>query len=171
MLALDFSSDGSKIVTGSADRVTYLLDARTGKTEKRLEGHSHHVLAVGFAPDSKSVATAGADRVIRIWDLESGEPKNLRGHEGPVTSVRFTADGKRVLSTSGDGTARLWNAGNKNAEATFGEAKGYLQAGTIYSGGKRFATGAEDGSVRVYDLEKRKLLFEGARQSTSAGRP
>jgi WD40 repeat protein/mono/diheme cytochrome c family protein len=158
VLGLDFSSDGQSLITGAADRVTYLLDARTGKISKRLEGHTNHVLAVALAPDGKRAATAGGDRVVRLWDLEGGEPRTLRGHEGAVTSIGFTKDGKRLVSASGDGTARLWNPGNGNAEATLGGDGGYLQAAAVFAGGTRFATGAEDGTVRIYDLEKRKLL-------------
>jgi WD40 repeat protein len=158
VLGLDWTSDGKWLVTGAADRVTYVLEAESGKLVYRLEGHTHHVLAAAASPDAKLAATAGADGTVRIWDLEKGEyRRSLRGHERPVTSVAFHAE-KRLASTSGDGTARFWNADSEGERFSFGEAKGYLQAGVFFADGKCYATAEQEGTVRVYDVEKRKLL-------------
>jgi WD40 repeat protein len=158
VLALDFAPDGAAIFTGGADRVSYLLEAQGGTALRRLEGHTHHVLAVAMAPDGKRVATAGADRAVRLWDLEGGQPRTLRGHEGPVTSVRFAREGRALITTGGDAAVRFWNVGNASADGALGEARGYLQAGTVYAGGKRFASAEEEGTVRIYDVERKRLL-------------
>jgi WD40 repeat protein/mono/diheme cytochrome c family protein len=159
VLALAVSGDGNTVITGAADRTTYLLDGKTGKTIRRLEGHTHHVLSVALSPDGKLAATAGADHLLRVWDLGGGEPHSHRGHEGAVTSVQFIREGKGLITSGGDGSIRFWNPGSRGQEGSLGEAKGYLQAGSAFAAGKRYAAGEEEGAVRIYDLEKKRLLF------------
>src|SRR5437867_900127 len=154
VFALDWQQDGTRIITGGADRVTYVLEATDGKTIRRLEAHTHHVLGVALSPDGKRAVSAGADRTARLWDVEKGEYlRALRVNEKSVTSAAFSPDGKEIVTTSGDGTVRFWDPENQNQRGSFGEAKNYLQAGAYFSGGKRYAAAEQDGAVRVYDME------------------
>jgi WD40 repeat protein len=50
------------------------------------------------------------DKKLRLFDLDTGEEKNvLTGHEDEVLSVAFASDGRRALSSSADKTVRLWD--------------------------------------------------------------
>ena len=157
--ALAFLPDGKRLWTGAADRVDFLLDAADGRTLQRFEGHTHHVLAASASPDGKRTVTTSADRTARVWDLGGGEPQRLRGHDGAVTSAHFVRDGKRVLTTSADGSVRLWNPENGNQDGSLGDTRSWVAGGALLDGGKLFAAAEESGAVRVWDIEKRKLLL------------
>ena len=63
-----------------------------------------------FAGDGKTVVTAGGDGTARLWDVASGQARQvLRGHEGEVTGAQFAGDGKTVVTAGKDGSARLWD--------------------------------------------------------------
>jgi WD40 repeat protein len=68
--AVDFSPDGSKLVTAGADRNISLWDVTTGELIQILQGNTMTVTSVSFAPDGKRIASSSLDRTIRLWRLE-----------------------------------------------------------------------------------------------------
>jgi WD40 repeat protein/uncharacterized caspase-like protein len=68
-----FSSDGTKVLTGSNDHTARLWDAARGTELRTFRGHTHNVTSVAFSPDGKRVATASWDQSARIWDMASGQ--------------------------------------------------------------------------------------------------
>jgi hypothetical protein len=110
--SVNFSPDGSKIVTGSRDNTARLWDGATGKPiGEALLGHEGSVLSAAFSPDGKRVVTGSNDTTARLWDAESGkEIAVLKGHVSGVMSAAFSPDGKRVVTAAFDNTARLWEA-------------------------------------------------------------
>lgn len=160
VLGLAWSRDGGRLFTGGADRVSYVLDARSGKTERRLEAHTNHIEAVAFDAEGKRGASAGADRAVRLWDLENGEYlESLKGHDGPVTSVAFSVDGKELLSTGADGSIRAHDASNGNQRYSLSPGKGYLQSGALLEKGAWYVAAEQDGPVHLFDLAQRKLIL------------
>lgn len=65
---VQFSPDGQRLATVSADHLLKLWDLTTGLEVLNLGGHSASVHALSFSPDSLRIATAGEDRTIRVWD-------------------------------------------------------------------------------------------------------
>eukprot|EP00884_Botryococcus_braunii_P004829 jgi/Botrbrau1/14347/Bobra.0014s0004.1 len=65
-----FSSDGSHILSGSADRKAYIYEVARPEVRYVLEGHQGEVTCVGWCPTSMDhLATAGDDCVVRCWKL------------------------------------------------------------------------------------------------------
>src|SRR4029450_6195638 len=83
---------------------------------RRLEGHTHDVMAVAFAPDGGRVGAAGWGGTVRVWDLASGRCERVirTAHEhafdvafspdGRFLAAGFRHDGAPELFTSGYGT-------------------------------------------------------------------
>src|SRR4051794_4905220 len=66
--AVAFSHDGTKLATGSADRLAQVWNARSGKPLSKLEGHADNVSSVAFSPDDALLATGSYDQTVRVWD-------------------------------------------------------------------------------------------------------
>ncbi len=110
-----FSSDGTRLASGSLDKTIGLWDAATGKELARLKGHASAVLSVAFSPDGSRLASGSADNTIKLWDVGSGKELASKGQSGYVLSVAFSPDGSRLAIGSetfmgkGDNTIKLWD--------------------------------------------------------------
>jgi WD40 repeat protein len=108
-----YSSDGTKILTASADHTARLWDARTGSQLTPPLQHDDAVISAAFSPDGKRVVTGSSESEVRIWDAVSGKPitDSLEVH-GSVLCVSFSHDGKMIAAGTDDGKLRTWNAVN-----------------------------------------------------------
>ena len=104
--AVAWSSDGSRIATGSDDGVR-VWDAVTGENVLSLE-HDHRVESVAWSSDDGRIATGFGDGV-RVWDAVTGkELLSLECGRG-VESVVWSPDSSRI-ATGSFGAARVWDA-------------------------------------------------------------
>jgi len=62
IVALDFSPDGTHLISGSNDGTARIWDLETGRG-RTLAADSESVRWVSYSADNERVATAGADRV------------------------------------------------------------------------------------------------------------
>ena len=105
-----FSPDGQRVVTASADKTARLWDATSGRPVGEPMKHDGSVTSAQFSPDGQRVVTASSDMTARLWDAATGRPvgEPLK-HDGPVTSAQFSPDGQRVVTISKE-TAWIWDA-------------------------------------------------------------
>ena len=82
---LEFSPDGTRLLTASADRTAKIIDARTGQTLSVLRGHTFQVSSARFSRDGRFVATTSSDSAVRVWDAETGLP--VTTVQGPLETV------------------------------------------------------------------------------------
>ncbi len=107
----EYSPDGKRIVTASADGTARIWDAQTGQSLVEPMKHPFSVTAAQFSPDGKRIVTVSDDMTTRVWDAQTGQPVTApMKHGSLVMSVRFSPDGKRLVTGSGDNTARVWNS-------------------------------------------------------------
>jgi WD40 repeat protein len=155
-----FSPDG-KTVVSIRGPVLRRWDAATGEERlAEIEGHQAGISCVAISRDGSLIVSGGED--IRIWEPKG---KLARRIASPGTAVALSADGKTVASVGGGGkVAHLW-------DATTGEEIGQLEgpalkiqrhqrAVAFSSDGKLLATGDEQATVRIWDLETKKQLRE-----------
>jgi WD40 repeat protein len=107
---LGLSRDGRRLVSiGRFDLEVRLWDLSTSAHRARQHGHQGIIRDIDFSPDGRLVATAGFDRSLRIWDVATGEQRQvLRSPEAQLT-VRFSPEGRHLLAGEHRGTVRLWD--------------------------------------------------------------
>ncbi|CAE7145177.1 unnamed protein product [Rhizoctonia solani] len=67
--SVQFSRDGTRIVSGSWDKTVHIWDAQTGASIfGPLKGHTKFVKCVAYSPDGAYAASGSQERTIRIWD-------------------------------------------------------------------------------------------------------
>jgi len=142
-----FSSDGSKLATGSEDGTVRLWDVATGRTTStlivwrvkkipryRIISRAMHVpveVYAKFSPDQQSVLTTTywEDSRAKLWDATGGSLRTELGgpmvktiyyetKEAGVTAANFSQDGKFILTQS-DGMVKLWETASHKAIEEF----------------------------------------------------
>ncbi|KEP45588.1 putative vegetative incompatibility protein HET-E-1 [Rhizoctonia solani 123E] len=85
---IQFSHDGSRIVSGSYDRTVHIWDAQTGDSVfGPLKGHINEVTSVAYSPDGTYIASASNDKAIRIWDV------SMQPDSSPLIEWELKEDG------------------------------------------------------------------------------
>ena len=133
---VDFSPNGSLMITGSSDDHVRLYDTDTNKMVASFDLKAD-ITALDFSPIDGTVlnfTAANKKGLVKVYGIiVSGDEEDYekqyscdeifvyRRHTDTVASVRYSADGKQVVSASKDMTVRMLNIGalNKFAGAGF----------------------------------------------------
>lgn len=159
------SKDGETLVTcnnrplkGEPPRIT-AWDLVTGR-RKAIFSHATAypgVLATAFAPDGGQLATAGYFGHYRLWDIATGEGRQLwENDRNIVRDVAFSSDGGLAATVSGSlncpAKLRLWDVRAGRVTCCF-SIEGCAPDCVAFSpDGNCVATGSFDGRVNIRSL-------------------
>ena len=116
--ALDFSPDGSKMVTGCGDKKMILYNFSDGSVANTIQAHNNWVQAVDWSATDK-IASGGDDNLAKIWDAGGNLVHTLTGHSGAILTVKFSSDGQYLATGGKDKTIKLWDVASGNLLRTF----------------------------------------------------
>jgi len=68
--AVSWSSDGSRICSGSDDCTVRVWEVSSGKSMQTIEGHSSYVTAVSWSSDGERICSWGGDHSASVGRLE-----------------------------------------------------------------------------------------------------
>ena len=152
ILAVAYSPDGRRIVTGSADNSARVWDSETGQELFPLTGHSDSVRSVAFSSDGQRIVTGSWDRTIRVWEAATGRPlRSIVANGKEVFSVAFSPDGQRIVSGGQEETARVWDANSGNELFPLEGHTNLVWAVAFSTDGQRIVTGSWDQTAKVWD--------------------
>jgi eukaryotic-like serine/threonine-protein kinase len=154
------SSDGRRIVSGSADQTLRFWDPPAARFDGIVATTGGDVRQVVVSRDSSRLAVAHDDSV-RILSLVTASPPIVCTRE-PFPSfsknIAFTPDGSRLVSTYR--VIRVWDPLNCNTLATWPLDRSKTAALAISPDGRRFAIGQRGGTLEVWDLTSRRLIWQ-----------
>src|SRR5205814_5839925 len=97
VLTAEFSPDGQRILTASADGTARVWVVTSTPARLALADHAGAILAVAISPASRQIVTAGQDGTARLWDAAAGQARRvLSGHKGAVRGVALSLDGQHL---------------------------------------------------------------------------
>jgi WD40 repeat protein/serine/threonine protein kinase len=162
-----FSPDGTRVATASAENTARIWDADTGELLAETAKHTDAVTEVEFSGDGRKIVTASRDKTARVWDTQTGAPVlSPLVHDGWVLCARFSPDGKRIVTASQDGTAHIWNAENgQPLSGPLRHGAGVLSA-EFSSDGLRVLTASWDATARVWDAQTGQQTTEPLKHSS-----
>lgn len=150
--SVDFSTDGTVLVSGSDDATLRLWDVATGRRVATPIKAQSRVKSVCLSPDGLSVAGGLADGRVCLWDVKTGELKIVfRGHKKSVKSVCFSPDGTLIASGSRDRTIRLWKVATESRTASLAGHGGSVSSVCFSPDGALIASGSRDRTIRLWD--------------------
>jgi WD40 repeat protein len=148
-----YSSDGTRILTASADGTSRIWDATTGELLVIFPGHDGAVTSANFSRDGKFVVTSSEDKLVRLLDAKTGDRLNIfAGHTGWIFNASFSPDGKKIVSASADGTVRVWDILSGRTLILIPVRDGWAMSANFSGDNDKVIVGVQNGSVKVYNL-------------------
>ncbi len=142
-----------------------------------LIGHSKDVSGLEFGPNDAWVASVGWDGTLRLWTPnESTVPQvTVNAHNGRILGLALSPNGQTLATAGEDKVVKLWSInrlliplGIENAffrqfthineRATLSGHQGGARCVAFSPDGKMLATGGYDDAVKLWDVEKAKLI-------------
>jgi WD40 repeat protein len=162
VMAVAFSADGKRVLTGSWDGTARLWETDTGKPLHVFREHSEItesnplsttyrcIISVAFSLDGKKVLTGSYGGTARLWDVATEtELLNFPVHGGFLGSAAYSPFGEYVLTASG---ATLWDAATGKPVRTLARLSGGVTSVAYSAKGKYLLVGNTDGTARLWEV-------------------
>jgi WD40 repeat protein len=163
VFSVAFSADGSRLVSGSADRTVKIWMLSNKGESVTYRGHKGEVHGVAFTGDGRRAVSASADGTLKVWDVTS--PQEASTLSGGKDTLAFSPTG-RLLASGGD----VWNVsggdvkkdGNKS-EPSSSSVPGYSRV-RFSPDGKFFASSSNVWNGVAISPDG-KIIARGAKRS------
>ena len=160
--SLDFSPDGTRIVSSSIDGTAKVWDVASGQETLTLKGDKvaesfEPIWSVAFSPDGDRIVTGGggggAGGKVKLWNARTGQQtQTLRGHSKAVQCVAFSLDGKQIISSGFDSTLKLWDIATGKETLTLTGHTGPVSSVAISPDGTQLVSASHDTTVKVWNM-------------------
>lgn len=178
--ALDWSLDGSLLVSAGGSDGTAKVWNRHGQLLKVLHGHEGYLDAAIFNPDQFNILTAGKDKTLKVWNMATPFQRARKDFNSHITALAWRED--QLFYGSWDGGFALWDLQQNQvlkqeeqaqAQAIYMDAPGknfidLSQGGTyrdrqIWGGtlldGQRVLMGSAEGNLLIFDAAQNKTQW------------
>ncbi|HEY4035235.1 MAG TPA: serine/threonine-protein kinase [Ktedonobacteraceae bacterium] len=178
--AIDWSPDGTRIVSGGRDKTVQLWHAFTGKPILTYRGHSSAegysstvgVSVVAWSPDGALIASGSWDKTVQVWDATNGKQVyTYLDHLASILAVAWSPDSTRIASVGrGDSTVDIWDACTGKFILTYHGHASFVYEAAWSPDGTRIASGSNDKTVQIWDASTGVQLktYDGHSETVTA---
>ena len=174
-VAITFSADSKRLVTGSMDNTIYIWNTAEGKQINSVSGHNGAVNGLGINPSGQLISVS-RDKTAKVWNLaDEWKLERTLGTgraDSPIvdraTALSFSYDGKQLAAGSGEpsrsGTVHVFNVADGKLTKNLLEVHSDTVMGLQFNaGGTQIASGGADKFAKIVNLADGKILhsFEG----------
>jgi len=149
--ALAFTPDASGIVCGTHKGRLELYERGHDGARWSVRTGLGRIAGLSVPPRAAGAVSAGVGGMVAYWDLKDGsEKQRILPMRGRLTSLAVTPDAALLLVGLTSGKACLTERASDREVAVLDGHAGPVTAAALSGTGKHAATGAIDGSVRLW---------------------
>ncbi|GAV55124.1 hypothetical protein ZYGR_0AS04470 [Zygosaccharomyces rouxii] len=169
--SLDITSDGRRLVTGSADKTVkfwnFIVEEKKvhGTTDKLIPTMSlHHdttlemnddILSVKISPENKFLAVSLLDSTVKVFYLETMKFfLSLYGHKLPVLSIDISFDSKLIITSSADKNIKIWGLDFGDCHKSLFAHQDSIMNVKFLPESHNFFSCSKDATVKYWDGDK-----------------
>ncbi|POI24977.1 hypothetical protein CIB84_011273 [Bambusicola thoracicus] len=157
VLCIAISSDGKYLATGDRNKLILIWEAATCKRLYTFTGHRDAVSGLSFRKGTYQLYSASHDRSVKVWNVEENAyVETLFGHQDIITGMDSLSRECCVTSGGRDGTVRFWKIPEESQLIFYGH-QGSIDCIQLINE-EHMVSGADDGSVALWGLAKKKPL-------------
>ena len=145
---VEFSRDGTRIVTASGDKTARVWDVRTGRLVSVFRGHGEDVWGATFSPDGELVSSSEGFGA-RVWNADTGRLVLTLPKVTSEAAPTFSPDGTRVLAIE-DKTLRIHDLPSRRVLVELRVPALDVASASFSADGKYVVAGYDD-AVRIWD--------------------
>ena len=131
-----------------------LWDPHTGKIKTTLEGHKERVNSIVFSPDGQILASEEREGVIRLWNINTGEYRQIQTPHKSVVVVAFSPNGQTILSSENK-DFRLWDVETGQLKTRLEDTKRFKDITFTPNG--QLLVGANNSEIRLWGARTGKV--------------
>ncbi|KAJ7316713.1 hypothetical protein JRQ81_002875 [Phrynocephalus forsythii] len=157
ILSMAISSDGKYLATGDRNKLIMIWEAATCHHLYKFTGHRDAVSGLSFRKGTHQLYSASHDRSVKVWNVaENAYVETLFGHQDVITGLDSLSRECCVTSGGRDGTVRVWKIPEESQLVFYGH-QGSIDCVQLINE-EHMVSGADDGSVALWGLSKKKPL-------------
>jgi WD40 repeat protein len=157
--SVEFSPDGTRLLTASHDGTARVWDYETRKQLLIVGGDHGEVYTAHFSPDGTRILTTVRDGTVTVWDAETGDAlldltvTSANGRAIAATSAAYSPDGTKIVASYFDNNARVFDAATGEVLHLLSGHSGLVWRAAFSPDGSRIVTISYDNTARLWDGE------------------
>jgi WD40 repeat protein/serine/threonine protein kinase len=151
--------DGMYLALGGTDGSVQVYEVGATQPLWSIALHKHQVAALAYSPDGQRLASAGWDGSVLVVDARTGRslhPPLRGGADSRTHAVAWSPDGEFLVAVD-DHQITVWSARNERFDLETYDDSSHKSdvSGLVFSpDGRRLATAAANGNLRIWELRR-----------------
>ncbi|BAU11067.1 WD-40 repeat-containing protein [Leptolyngbya sp. NIES-3755] len=161
--AVDFSTDGQKIASGSVDG-TIKFWRPDGTDLKTIAAHPATIRVIKFSPDGQQLISAGDDRTIRLWTPEGQFIDRAESKIAAIWGLAFSPDSSRFAVAGSSNAIEIWNRNGQLIRTIQTQSIGIREV-AFSPDGQFIASANIDNTVTIWTIDGQPQLTLSGHQA------
>ncbi|MHA1137840.1 MAG: WD40 repeat domain-containing protein [Candidatus Thorarchaeota archaeon] len=151
------SAKGKFVACGSSDSNIFIVNTRTGKLKKTIDGHNEKVTGVSFVKDRFHLLSCSWDSTTRFWDMkEKGDPITLK-HGSEVKSLAISQEIGKGAAGARDGEIKIFSLSTMKNLRNIQAHNSDISDMAIINETAQLVTSSWDGECKIWNLSSYEM--------------